>query len=205
MSLVPLSRVLSGSRPEDAVIAWRGDQAVRFGQFRAMACAVAASAIRGQRVALICRDSIYFAAGLLGLIQAGAEIVLPANDHPALLAAMSGTFQRSMDAAAVLAASGAMPPGPVAADAIPVTFFTSGSTGKPKPITRSLAMLEHEVAGLNTEFGGFTGSGRILATVSHQQLYGLIFKLLWPLSAGRASWCPALRTSPAWVDSRRSR
>ena len=65
-----------------------------------------------------------------------------------------------------------------------VYFYTSGSTGQPKKIPRTLAQLLNEVAGLNESFE-LPEQAIAIATVSHQHIYGLLFKLLWPLASGR--------------------
>jgi len=41
------------------------------------------------------------------------------------------------------------------------------------------------IAALEKLWGKQLGGAEALATVSHQHLYGLLFRLLWPLSAGR--------------------
>ncbi|WP_038343620.1 AMP-binding protein [Acinetobacter sp. A47] len=66
-----------------------------------------------------------------------------------------------------------------------VVFFTSGSTGEPKKIERTLKQLFNEVAGLAKSFQ-IRPSSVAIATVSHQHIYGLLFKLLLPLATGRA-------------------
>ncbi|HEY6383230.1 MAG TPA: AMP-binding protein, partial [Pseudolabrys sp.] len=43
-----------------------------------------------------------------------------------------------------------------------------------------------EVATLEAQFGQLLGGAEIIATVSHQHIYGLLFNVLWPLTAGRA-------------------
>lgn len=64
-------------------------------------------------------------------------------------------------------------------------IFTSGSTGKPKKITKTLSQLETEFLALETLWGKTLGASVIRSTVSHQHIYGLIFRLLWPLCSGR--------------------
>jgi acyl-coenzyme A synthetase/AMP-(fatty) acid ligase len=66
-------------------------------------------------------------------------------------------------------------------------LFTSGSSGKPKRVSKNLAQLEAEVALLDRLWGN-TGNfrGPVLATVPHHHIFGLLFRLLWPLSAGQA-------------------
>jgi len=63
-------------------------------------------------------------------------------------------------------------------------IYTSGSTGEPKPITKSLHQLEQEVESLESLWPSKSGSV-VLATVSHQHLYGMMFRLFWPFSSGR--------------------
>lgn len=65
-----------------------------------------------------------------------------------------------------------------------IYFYTSGSTGQPKKIPRSLRQLLNEVQGLDASFQ-LVEQAIAIATVSHQHIYGLLFKLLWPLASGR--------------------
>jgi len=65
-----------------------------------------------------------------------------------------------------------------------VYFYTSGSTGQPKKIPRTLRQLLNEVQGLDASFQ-LPEQAVAVATVSHQHIYGLLFKLLWPLASGR--------------------
>jgi acyl-coenzyme A synthetase/AMP-(fatty) acid ligase len=191
MSLSVLSRLLHEGRPERAAVATRRNRTIDFGEFRLLALAVAAACVGRSRVALVCEDGFVCAAGFLGGLLGGAEVVLPPNGLPRTLDSLPGGYDCLLDDAAILAAPGhcsaAMPlAGPIDAQAAQVTFFTSGSTGAPKSVTRSLAMLEHEIAAIDAAFGGLPGHGAVLSTVSHQHLYGLTFRLLWPLAAGRA-------------------
>jgi acyl-coenzyme A synthetase/AMP-(fatty) acid ligase len=72
-----------------------------------------------------------------------------------------------------------------------IEHFTSGTTGEEKPVAKAVRHLEDEVAVLGAEFAGaLAGGARMLSTASPQHLYGLLFRVLWPLAAGR----PFLRT-----------
>ena len=64
-------------------------------------------------------------------------------------------------------------------------LLTSGSTGAAKSVSKTLANLEDEVAELERRWGGMVRGHEIFGTVSHQHIYGLLFRVLWPLSAGR--------------------
>ncbi|UUZ53981.1 AMP-binding protein [Massilia sp. H-1] len=67
-----------------------------------------------------------------------------------------------------------------------LVVHTSGSTGAPQAIPKRLSQMTAEVATLELLFGAAIGDADIIATVSHQHIYGLLFKVLWPLAAGRA-------------------
>ncbi|MCU4333301.1 AMP-binding protein [Acinetobacter pittii] len=70
-------------------------------------------------------------------------------------------------------------------------FYTSGSTGEPKKIPRTLRQLLNEVQGLSQTFS-FDEHATAIATVSHQHIYGLLFKLLLPLATGRSFYNPQM-------------
>jgi 3-hydroxymyristoyl/3-hydroxydecanoyl-(acyl carrier protein) dehydratase len=52
-------------------------------------------------------------------------------------------------------------------------------------VRKRLRHLEDEVAWLEHRFGPEIGPAEVFATASHQHLYGLLFRVLWPLAAGR--------------------
>jgi acyl-coenzyme A synthetase/AMP-(fatty) acid ligase len=188
VSLLPLSALLCTGRAPDHPLALSGAGTMDFGRFAAET-AGATSRLRAtgcRRAALLCQDSYRFAIGLFGLLQAGMTAVMPSNGQPGTLNALSDAFDLMVDDAFldgpcgdVAALTQIDPSQPV------LEFFTSGSTGAPKRIIKTLAMLEREVATLDRLWGQELGHGPTVATVSHQHIYGLTFKLLWPLAAGR--------------------
>jgi len=71
-----------------------------------------------------------------------------------------------------------------------ILFFTSGSSGHAKAINKTFEQLIIEVEQLENTFAheldkANAQSTLVMATVSHQHIYGLLFKLLWPLWSGR--------------------
>ncbi|ABE32015.1 AMP-binding enzyme family protein [Paraburkholderia xenovorans LB400] len=68
----------------------------------------------------------------------------------------------------------------------PLTLYTSGSSGRPKPIRKTLAQFNAEVHTLEKQWGALVGDATMLASVPHHHIYGLLFRVLWPLAAGRA-------------------
>jgi acyl-coenzyme A synthetase/AMP-(fatty) acid ligase len=67
-----------------------------------------------------------------------------------------------------------------------VRCYTSGSTGYPKAIDKTYAQLGAELNILYSLFGDAWSGAEVLATVSCQHLYGLLFRILLPLYAGAA-------------------
>jgi len=104
-------------------------------------------------------------------------------------------------------------PWPDQSDAnIEVVIFTSGSSGEPKAIPKRYRQLLNELSTLESAFGDELGDAQFAGTVSHQHIYGLLFRLLWPLAAGRTLHSEAFqdaagvlrlaaRAPVAWVAS----
>ncbi|QBE65040.1 AMP-binding protein [Pseudoduganella lutea] len=154
----------------------------------------------GGHFALYLEDSIEFAAALLGAWQAGKTVWLAADTLDATCANLRGHVQGFLGefpaacepmvpgdavggtpAPAVLSPLRELDP---EADALVV--FTSGSTGTAQAIPKKLRQMASEVATLEALFGARAGDAAVIATVSHQHIYGLLFKVLWPLNTGRA-------------------
>jgi acyl-coenzyme A synthetase/AMP-(fatty) acid ligase len=190
MSWLPIAALLATGRPADQPVALRGGEVLRWRHF-ATAVASAAARLDGgpwRRAVLLTEDSWLFAVGLLGALHAGLTVVLPPHKVAAQAITAADPEAGALDEP-WLAQAAAGPAGATFAllDAArcPVEFFTSGSTGVAKRVPRSLAGLQAEVDVFQLMWGGTSGRGLVCATVSHQHLYGLTFKLLWSLSAGR--------------------
>jgi acyl-coenzyme A synthetase/AMP-(fatty) acid ligase len=70
----------------------------------------------------------------------------------------------------------------VASDLI---LFTSGSTGQPTQVHRTIRHLEAEFDVLESVFGQRMADCPVYSTVSHRHVYGMLFRLLWPLVTER--------------------
>jgi acyl-CoA synthetase (AMP-forming)/AMP-acid ligase II len=151
----------------------------------------------GTRFALHHEDSIEFAAALLGAWQAGKTVLLPADTLPATTRALAaqvdgfaGSFAGALQAAAEADDAPAWRTLP--ADEALLVLYTSGSTGDPLPVGKTLRQLDAEVAALESRFGERLDGALVHGTVSHQHIYGLLFRVLWPLSAGRPFYATRL-------------
>lgn len=66
-----------------------------------------------------------------------------------------------------------------------LSLFTSGSQGKPQKVSKTVKQLLCECDVLENLFGQKLGNFPVLASVSQQHIYGLLFRGLWPLLWGR--------------------
>jgi acyl-coenzyme A synthetase/AMP-(fatty) acid ligase len=196
---LPLARLLVAGRRPDVAVAARAGGIVAWEGFTAGVGTLAATLASrgGDRWVLFAEDSHAFAAGLLAIWQAGATAVVAPNGQPGTLQSMSA------HARGVVTERRAFVPGADNVDpldaprtrtwrwrsldrgATRLELYTSGTTGARKPIVKTLAHLEDEVAALEHRWGDRLRDARVFATVSHQHIYGLLFRVLWPLAAGR--------------------
>lgn len=195
---VDLLSVLSAPQPSDRIVGWRENEPVLRNEFlsRVRAWQTLLAESQGRNFALYVNDSIEFAGALLGAWQAGKTIYLPADTLPATCAALQqhvdgylGEFDAHWTPLAPANdcdASGQEKFHRFAADFTGLIVHTSGSTGAAQAIPKCLRQMADEVATLEGLFGARLGTADIVATVSHQHIYGLLFKVLWPLSTGRA-------------------
>lgn len=207
MSEIPtLSRLLLETRPADQRVAWRSgyagaDREVRWGEFRGQVASLerVISALPRGRIALYTADAYALAVGLFAIWHAGRIAVCPPNGQPGTLEALSDLVIASVSdgpgavpgrprIAPDVVGSVASPRSigsPLSPDAVVVELFTSGTTGRGKAIAKTLAHLEREVQNLEQELGPRVGDAPVLGSASHQHLYGMLFRVLWPLAAGR--------------------
>lgn len=188
-----LSRFLVDGR--DGTVASSGGVMIDCARFRADVTANALWLRRAgcRRGLLVTGDAYWGAVGLFALWLAGAEAVLPHNAQPGTLDALRGSWDLLVTDGAPMAEpflrleSGDGGLAPDALDpASPLVVFTSGSTGAPKRITKTLEHLEREAATVESVLGASVPAGAwVQATVPHQHVYGLVFRLCWPLASGR--------------------
>jgi acyl-coenzyme A synthetase/AMP-(fatty) acid ligase len=185
MILVNLSELLPSGRPDELLVADRANAPLTVGSLRRqVAQGVAGLRAKGaRRVLLATEDSADFLVMLLATLHAGATAVMPPNTQPGMLAALGG--EADLLLTAPLRGSVETPLSVLDAEACRMEFFTSGSTGDRKRLSKTLAQLQREVATLEALWGYSLGQARVLGMVSHQHIFGLTFRLLWPAMAGR--------------------
>lgn len=159
---------------------------------RVQAWRAAFAQVSGSDVALYFEDAVAFSAALWGAWHAGKTPVLASDAQPytlqSLLPSVHACAGDLPQAVQPLAAEGQqwLPLEPLDMQACKVVMFTSGSTGQPERIVKKLSQLDAEVHALQAAFTeADSAAWQVVATVSHQHIYGLLFRILWPLSAGR--------------------
>lgn len=154
-------------------------------------------------VAICCDNSYLFLVAFFAVIYAQKRVVLPGNHQPEMLKSLSSEFELLIDDGLLKVSDkecidkhfitlplekqsrSAFAFYPLDLNKTNVVLFTSGSTGKPKAVNKTLQMLEAEIQGLEHQFGVVLGKSSIVSTVSHQHIYGLLFRVLWPFCTHR--------------------
>lgn len=203
MTLLPLTDYLSASPDDERIIARQGNRVFHRRDFRVSVSALATQLQQRpeQRWLLAHADSYRFAIGFFALLAAGKSVILPPNAQPGTLRELGDRAEAWLGDNGAAAQAGDLPNLSLqfaAADTadssgLPrldpeatITVMTSGSTGQPKAIVKPLRCFAAEITVLEQLWGDTLGADTlVLSTVSHQHIYGLLFRLLWPLCAGR--------------------
>lgn len=141
---------------------------------------------------LFCQDSLFFAIGFFALLHAKKNIILPGNFTEVTqqrLAAISDAYLTDQASSLCAIKLSTLPVKSDLPAILPqqsnITLFTSGSTGEPKTVVKQLSQIESEIKHLQAAWGEELADVLTLATVSHQHIYGLLFRVLWPLTFHR--------------------
>src|SRR4029453_7386483 len=198
MTAGPLASLLLGDDTADRPVASSKGHVIRLQRFRADGGGTAArlATIGCSRGLVACDDAYWGTVGWFALAHNGAETVFPSNTLPATLPAMSGAFDHIVTDGAVTGSErtlrlahedGVSTLPPMDAEKACVTLFTSGSTGAPKRVAKTVRQLELEAATVDRLLGAAVPTTAwVHGTVVHNHLYGLTFRLCWPLATHRA-------------------
>ncbi|WP_336355892.1 AMP-binding protein [Pseudomonas granadensis] len=189
MNWIKLEHLLLKAQPLRAVShAPAFDHAALCEQALSVAAALQARGVRHLAVHL--EDAAELAIALLGAWRAGVSVLLPAD-------LQGQTRQRWADEVDLWLTD---QPGDTRLDEIQqpplagaaldldqcrLSLCTSGSSGEPKRIDKTLRQLANEVEALEQLWGADLAQACIIGSVATQHIYGLLFRVLWPLCAGR--------------------
>ncbi|MBE8554899.1 MULTISPECIES: AMP-binding protein [Vibrio] len=204
VSYTSLSELLSQNRSPDSIVCFDDKSEITWQTFNDDLSRLVhlLSSSPFQRVAICTQDSYLFSIAFLACAAANKHIILPGNYQPCALAELSEQFdcllvddsigevevsdvrniQTLLDTETREPRTDNLPPVDLAE--IHLTLFTSGSSGTPKAINKTLEHLDIETAQLDKNWGDLLKGNRVHSTVSHQHIYGLLFRILWPLCSG---------------------
>ncbi len=153
---------------------------------RALCLAAHLRARKVQRLALYLPDTAELAIALFAAWQADIQVLLPGDDQPHTRQRLAGQIDLWLDQLEDSPSDHSLPARALDLDRCRLTLCTSGSTGEPKLIDKSMRQLVNEVQALEQLWGNQLGNACIIGSVAAQHIYGLLFRVLWPLSAGRS-------------------
>ncbi|MBZ9780973.1 acyl-CoA synthetase family protein [Pseudomonas sp. REP124] len=189
MNWIRLEQLLLKARPERVVAT---APALNHGQLCEQALRLAAGLqSRGvRRIAVHLEDAADLANALLGAWRAEVSVLLPSDLQPQTRQRWSNDVDLWLtDQAGDAHLHDFQHPPLNAAELDPdrctLSLCTSGSSGEPKRIEKTLRQLINEVEALERLWGADLGPACIIGSVATQHIYGLLFRVLWPLCAGR--------------------
>ncbi|MEZ8879198.1 AMP-binding protein [Vibrio lentus] len=204
VSYTSLSELLSQNRSPDSIVCFDDNSEITWQTFNDDLSRLVhlLSSPPFQRVAICTQDSYLFSVAFLACAVSRKHIILPGNYQPCALAELSEHFdcllvddaigavevsevrniQTLLDTETREPLTDNLPA--IVLAAIQLTLFTSGSSGTPKAINKTLEHLDIETAQLDKNWGELIKGNRVHSTVSHQHIYGLLFRILWPLCSG---------------------
>ncbi|OGR96412.1 MAG: hypothetical protein A2016_12950 [Elusimicrobia bacterium GWF2_62_30] len=187
---------MTGRRAPGSVVAFENGKPLDWGIFTRHVgglCRELDGRPRGRWLAAA-NSSYAFAVSLCALWQTGNTAVLPPNLQKGSLEELTTGIRGMLGDVPGPGGMVVLPPAAFSGDwewkdldsgRSALWLYTSGSAGGRKGVPKTLANIEEELAALERTFGPAVGDSAVLATVSHQHIYGLLFRLFWPLCSGR--------------------
>jgi len=185
-----LSGLLHRGNDAAALVGFRQGEPCCFGELdaRARCWRSAFEAAPGRRHVLHSTDALEFAAMLFGAWHAGKCALVPSDMQAGAVAQLGVTVDghAGLEGGLVAAEPSSREWQQLDPDLPLLEMFTSGSSGHPLAIPKVLRQLDQELAGLSATLDLGPPAARVLGTVSHQHMYGIVFRLLLPLVTGRS-------------------
>ncbi|KAB0304330.1 acyl-CoA synthetase [Vibrio fortis] len=194
-----LAQLFQADRSLDSVICFDDKSQISWQEFHndvAKLCDLLSDS-PAQRTAICTQDSYLFTVAFMACALSSKQIVLPGNYQPEALYELSSDYDlllvdesiQVVNNTNVLLLSNQLFDTQtndtinesIDLGAVKLVLFTSGSSGTPKAIHKTLQQLDIEIAELSKNWQSMLTDSRVHSTVSHQHIYGLLFRILWPL------------------------
>ena len=194
-----LAQLFQADRSLDSVICFDDKSQISWQEFHndvAKLCGLLSDS-PAQRTAICTQDSYLFTVAFMACALSSKQIVLPGNYQPEALFELSSEYDlllvdesiQVVNNTNVLLLSNQLFDTQtndtinesIDLGAVKLVLFTSGSSGTPKAIHKTLQQLDIEIAELSKNWQSMLTGSRVHSTVSHQHIYGLLFRILWPL------------------------
>lgn len=194
-----LAQLFQADRSLDSVICFDDKLQISWQEFHhdvAKLCGLLSDS-PAQRTAICTQDSYLFTVAFMACALSSKQIVLPGNYQPEALYELSSEYDlllvdesiQVVNNTNVLLLSNQLFDTQtndtinesIDLGAVELVLFTSGSSGTPKAIHKTLQQLDIEIAELSKNWQSMLTDSRVHSTVSHQHIYGLLFRILWPL------------------------
>lgn len=191
------NQVLAIDRPTHCPIAYKEGTAITLGEFRHLVVNLISKiqSCPAKRWALCFNDSYYFSASLLAVWYCQKVAIIPGHLRQNQLIAQCDTFDALLTDLSLsvpketlflplqenLAIDVELPKWSGEGQLI---LFTSGSTGEPKEVKKTTDQFLSEIELIAQQWLEQLHGGVIAATVSHQHMYGLTFRIMLPLLVG---------------------
>jgi acyl-coenzyme A synthetase/AMP-(fatty) acid ligase len=199
MAWMDLADMLAGERRD---VCYAHDPGLSHDEFarRALSAAGFLQARGARHAGLWFEDAALLATALFACWRAGVVAILPGDARPQSCAAIDSQVDLWLTDQPALPVpadrrytldgldGGAQPLSPCRLDprGAGVVLCTSGSSGQPKQIRKQWAQLIAEITAFEQVWRWSETPACVLGSVSAQHMYGLPFRVLWPLAAGRA-------------------
>jgi len=181
------------SASSDAIAFYRNTVPVSYSALRAdiLAARQALARLEAPEAVLHDADAYAFLVWLIACWQNGQTALLAADDLPATRAFLPLPWVGNCEGSKLpdwpdsVTDAAAFPGSPPQFGCPGIVVFTSGSSGMPNRIFKTPEQLYREAALLQQVFGStLLPDTRFVGTVPHQHMFGLPFRLIWPLWAG---------------------
>jgi len=196
-----------GALPAQHPLVWRNGHCVSAAQIMREACGVRERLHNAPPapVLLYAADAGYALIGLLGALAAGREVRLVAHAAPGYWAEIHaenafvlsddaqtpqiGIYLPDLEGSTAPDDGGILVPLAIDSDSI-VGFYSSGTTGMAKLFRKEVSWICAEIEAQSKLWG--RPDGPVLGTVSQQHIYGLLFRVFWPLYTGSTIYAPRM-------------